>query len=281
MTVVYLLLLISDTQSLGGALPVRMEGKGQSKERTPIPMMVIVLMTISFIIIGTACIILPASRTDKPALATLASLSTHVAIQATDLTRQDDMIEYLVTQGPVVGSPIPASGDPTPYRTENGPTEGAPSNSTGSTDAWPTYHHVAGDFSLQFPIGFEVIEKSGLLGGFIGKRIEFNVVDESPYWVLCQTEGIGDCPVMENIQVVELGDTPGTRITGHIGAIGGNIPQDYVTYVIDDGRFYIFTLWAADFDVQLSSVGTVLPLSAKSVDEFDTLMQTFKLEEQS
>jgi hypothetical protein len=85
---------------------------------------------------------------------------------------------------------------------------------------------------------------------------------------------------MEVIELLQLGDYYATRISGYIGAIGGNIPQEYVTYVVEFGdRYYIFSLWAVEFDARASSQTDIWPLSSLEVERFDEMMQTLKITE--
>lgn len=158
--------------------------------------------------------------------------------------------------------------------------EGMPSKDPSASREWKTYQNLAGGFSISIPSHLEIVEKSGLLGGLIGDRIDFHVLDQSAYWVDCQEGGIGDCPVMEEIHQVQVSSLQATRIYGYIGAIGGNIPQEYVTYVIENaGRYYIFTLWAMDLTTQSVEVNGILPLAPQAIEDFDSMMQTFQLED--
>jgi hypothetical protein len=353
------------------------EGHVKDGRRYRIPPGISLLSAAILLIFGSSCGLLPAPTNDDLVKTTLASLSTHIAAQATELAHQEEMIEYLATRGPAVATLVPVGAAPTPYRPVVGSVkieggrccmvgtvgepmefsvafeamslvghpvsemrirlsnkaanedelvdadwkpfspqqvftvitpanwvaftlsvqfsdqagnlspvysdeiivEGSPSEALEGSQGWKTYRNLAGGFSLQIPSDLGVLEKSGILGGFIGKRIEFNILDQSPYWVQCQTDGIGDCPVMEDIEQVVVGTTQATRISGYIGAIGGKIPQEYVTYVIEDkSRYLIFTVWGVDFDARLSSAGTRWLLSADAVEGFDSMMQSLRLD---
>jgi hypothetical protein len=156
--------------------------------------------------------------------------------------------------------------------------EGMPDRDSGIPEDWYVYENVPGRFTISVPSSLGVVEKSGLIGGSIGNRIEFNVVEGSNTWVDCQEGGVGDCPVMEVIELIQLGDHYATRISGYIGTIGGNIPQEFVTYVVEfEERYYIFSLWAVEFDAQVSSQTDIWPLSSLEVERFDEMMQTFKI----
>ncbi len=145
-------------------------------------------------------------------------------------------------------------------------------------DAWATYTNRAHGFALRHPPEWEtppndVSESRGTLG----KNIVFSVSADSPYWMGCLLEGLGDCPVMEQVKFARTGDPPRTAISiqGYIGAIGGRIPQQYLTYVLrDHGTYYVFTLYAVGLDAATGDASTIAPLNATDVTTFEQMLGT-------
>jgi ribosomal protein L21E len=88
----------------------------------------------------------------------------------------------------------------------------------------------------------------------------------------------GDGPVIETAEDTMVNGIPSRRLTGYIGSIGGNTPQNYQTLVIAAGeRFYVITVYELRRDVVLPVERTrgAIPLPVLSV--FDILIATFGL----
>jgi hypothetical protein len=82
---------------------------------------------------------------------------------------------------------------------------------------------------------------------------------------------------MEQVEFARTGNPPrnAIRIRGYIGAIGGRIPQQYVTYVLRDrGTYYVFTLYAVGLDAITGELSTIAPLDAADVTAFEQLLGT-------
>ncbi|MEE9286512.1 MAG: hypothetical protein V3W33_00380 [Gammaproteobacteria bacterium] len=146
--------------------------------------------------------------------------------------------------------------------------------------AWDTYFADGCDFQISHPISYvppkQCVKENSY---YIGRQIEYFVGEENIRWVVCRERGLGDgCPVMEVVEEVVIGDKDATRIRGHIGAIGGNIPQEYVTYVFKKVYdYYIFTLWALPNDAQINDASTISPLREKDLEIFERMLETLEL----
>jgi hypothetical protein len=147
-----------------------------------------------------------------------------------------------------------------------------------ATDTWSTYTNSTYGFSLQHPPEFDV--PAGNLGdprGFIGDKIVFSVGESNPYWVGCLSEALGDCPVMEAVEKTHVAGRGATRISGYIGAVGGNIPQQYITYVVSkDEVYHVFTLYALSRASAEQAGGTIWPLSEEDIAVFERIMGTLR-----
>ena len=147
-----------------------------------------------------------------------------------------------------------------------------------TTGTWITYTDSLHRFSLQHPPEFDVSTGDpGDPGGFIGEKIDFSVGESKPYWVRCLYEAPGDCPVIEMVETTLVAGQEATRIRGYIGAIGGNIPQQYVTYIATkDDVYYVFTLYAVGRGHTDPADMTIRPLVEEDVVVFEQIMGTLQ-----
>jgi hypothetical protein len=160
------------------------------------------------------------------------------------------------------------------------PTAAPAPNGITPPGSWVTYTNSAHGFSLRHPAGFDVPPTDfNEWRGFIGDQVVFSVGEQDPYWLGCFFEGVGDCPVMEDVELTRVGDPTrnGIRISGYIGSIGGRIPQQYVTYVMrEGGTYYAFTLYALGGDREVERVDVIWPLDEADVVVFERMMETLR-----
>lgn len=140
-----------------------------------------------------------------------------------------------------------------------------------STPMWVTYTNQTYGFSINRPPEFQTPPADYAEPyGFIGDQIYFSITEVSP--LDCR----GDCPVIEATSPVEIAGQTAIKITGHIGAIGGNVPQQYLTYVFQKNNlYYSFTLHAVSGSVA-SDDGSIQPLQAEHVRLFEQMLATFQ-----
>lgn len=146
---------------------------------------------------------------------------------------------------------------------------------------WDRYYADGCGFQISHPISYVPPEQC-IKGNthYIGNQVEFFVGEENLRWVVCQERGLGDCPVMLNIENAFIGDKEATKINGYIGAIGGNIPQEYVTYVFQEiYDYYIFTLWALPNDAQIDDAAMIWPLREKDIEIFERMLESIDMSE--
>ncbi len=147
---------------------------------------------------------------------------------------------------------------------------GAPATSTPAAGPnWSTYTNTTHGFSIDHPPEFQVpASDDPETFGRIGEQIFYNISDVNP--ADCRFY----CQVIEDTSTVEVAGQTATRLSGYIGAIGGNIPQQYVTYVIPRaGRYYSFTLYALPSSATPSS-NDIVPLDEADVALFEQMLAT-------
>jgi hypothetical protein len=117
------------------------------------------------------------------------------------------------------------------------PTEASGSNPTPDTTLI-TYNNATYGYTFEYPANMPLDGDTNSQFLWIDRRINVNVADKNP-----ETPA-GDAPVIENAQEVMIGVNNARLLKGYIGAVGGNTPQRYETYVIqNDGRYYQFTAY--------------------------------------
>jgi hypothetical protein len=136
---------------------------------------------------------------------------------------------------------------------------------------WLTYRNESLGFSISHPAAFDVrVDEDLPDGGRIGEQIFFTVSDSHP------RDCRGPCPVLETREEVTVAGQVATKITGYIGAIGGNIPQNTVTYVFPrENLYYTFTLYAVG-DYEPTDDLSVRPLRLEDVVLFRRLVETIR-----
>lgn len=140
-------------------------------------------------------------------------------------------------------------------------------------EGWTSYTSDQYGFSLNHPADLEVVlsefDNPPLARFAVGDQIEIRINEFNPL------ECRGDCPVVEQTESAVVDTFPATRMTGYIGAVGGNIPQQYVTYFLPRGeRFFAITLYALGFGGQSDDLATIRPFNEDDVAMFEQLLAT-------
>lgn len=115
-----------------------------------------------------------------------------------------------------------------------------PTDATTTTPevTFNTYTNTAYSYSLQYPSNLTIEGDGNSQFVWLGDRIWIMVSDTNP------EAPMGDAPVIENAQDVMIGANNARRLSGYIGAVGGNTPQRYESFVIqNDNRYYQFTAY--------------------------------------
>lgn len=101
-----------------------------------------------------------------------------------------------------------------------------------------TYNNAAFGYTFEYPANMPLDGDSNSQYLWIDRRINVSVLDKNP------ETPMGDAPVIESAQDTMIGVNNARYLKGTIGAVGGNTPQRYEAYVIqNDGRYYQFTAY--------------------------------------
>jgi hypothetical protein len=146
--------------------------------------------------------------------------------------------------------------------------------STHSTDIpveWSTYNNTEFKFSIQHPENLEVTQSEHGPYFKVGEQITIGISEMNPL------ECRGDCPVMEKQETVTLAGQDATKVSGYVGSVGGFIPQQYMSYVLNyEHQYYRFLVYAISsgetFDGE--DMSTIRPLKAEDLELFEKIMST-------
>lgn len=141
-----------------------------------------------------------------------------------------------------------------------------------SSEGWKTYSNPEYGFSINYPSQLDITPGQGNSTLYIGKKIHVWVSDANPL------ECRGDCPIVESTEPATIAGLQATKVTGYIGAIGGNIPQRYLKYIVPrNNRYFIFTLYALSYKATSNDVATIRPLNESDIELFEQVLKTFKI----
>jgi len=89
---------------------------------------------------------------------------------------------------------------------------------------------------------------------------------------------VGDGPVVESVTSEVMAGQPVRVLRGYIGAIGGYIPQQFISYVFQhNDLYYTFTQYALGLQVASGDVSQIAMLSEEDLAVFRSIMETLSL----
>lgn len=101
-----------------------------------------------------------------------------------------------------------------------------------------TYTNTAFGYTIQYPPALQLEGNPTSTYVWIDQQIYITVTDVNP------EDAKGDGPVIESAQGSMIGPFTARHLTGYIGAVGGNTPQRYESFVIaNNNRYYQFTAY--------------------------------------
>jgi len=109
----------------------------------------------------------------------------------------------------------------------------------------------------------------------LGEKIEVAVLGPGPSWITCFDEALGDCPLVETDEIVNIQGHEARRVEGSIGSVGGRVPQEFLVYIFDLGEDrLVLTVYALPFDLQVSDTSMVWPLGGMELELFERMVET-------
>jgi hypothetical protein len=170
-------------------------------------------------------------------------------------------------QSSATTEPLPAQNDVPPTLTPD------PLLATMAVATIPplaTYESSSFRYSFNYP-ATSLLEESG--SGqqvWLDKQILVQVMDVNP------EAAMGDMPVIETADNTLVNGQQARRLTGMIGAVGGNTPQRYQSIAIPfGGRFYVITAYELRNDVVLPIERAMGNIPLNTLSLFDLIVGTF------
>jgi hypothetical protein len=144
--------------------------------------------------------------------------------------------------------------------------------------SWNQYIDPQGRFSFLYPPTMELTPGDVEDSWILGDRIRIEILPYEISWITCFYRGLGDCPFVESDRYLTIHDSEVHRVEGYIGSVGGNIPQEFLTYVFNRGdQALVFTVYALPFGTQVNDPSTIWPLEGMELELFEQTVKTVKL----
>ena len=145
---------------------------------------------------------------------------------------------------------------------------------------WSRFDDPQGRFAFVYPPTMSIQAGSTEDTWQLGDRIAFTLSATNAYWVGCLEKPLGDCPIVEEDTLVIHNGFQARRLKGWFGAVGGYIPQEYLTYIFEvQGQYLVFTLYALPLGFESADITTVWPIEGlEELDLFERTVTTVVLE---
>jgi len=89
----------------------------------------------------------------------------------------------------------------------------------------------------------------------------------------------GDGPVYESDTTVQPARYPARLLTGYIGSVGGNFPQQIRRYIFEhNGVFITFTLYGLGLHATEGDVSQIAPIYSEDQNIFDNIVKGLELQ---
>lgn len=156
------------------------------------------------------------------------------------------------------------------------------------TSGWKKYDSLDGNFSIKYPYQYELKTVINL-GPVINHNI--TLVNFPVSFKECRV----DCPIINSSEEIVLAEgISATKIKGYVGSIGGNIPESFVRYEVQNPKakksfgFNNITLWELPQDINYQekikkypSTRNVNLIPADEEKIFGQILSTFKFPDQN
>jgi hypothetical protein len=140
---------------------------------------------------------------------------------------------------------------------------------------WNQFADLEGRFSFVYPPLMTIQENIPGQRWVLENQIRIEIISFDNSWITCFDRALGDCPIVESDQMVNINGKNVRRIEGYIGSVGGNIPQEFMAYIFTLGdQALVMTVYALPFDTQVSDYSMIWPLEGMELELFERTVQT-------
>jgi hypothetical protein len=146
----------------------------------------------------------------------------------------------------------------------------------GDPSTWATYADDRYGFHFKYPPALKLEvrpEANEYRTVFVGDQVRVRTAADDP--LACR----GECPMIESSEVVRLAGRQAHQLRGIIGSIGGNVPQQFIMYLIRLNETYVsFELYAEGRYATTDDPSVIKQLTEQDTELFGRIMQTVKFE---
>ena len=133
-----------------------------------------------------------------------------------------------------------------------------------------TYTSAVYGFSFQYPVTSSIEESADEQTIWIDKQILVSISDRNP------EEAAGDGPTIETADSTIVNGMTARRLSGSIGAVGGNTPQHFESVVLSrNNRYYALWVYELRNDVSLPADRELSSIPLRALEIFNTMLATF------
>jgi len=140
---------------------------------------------------------------------------------------------------------------------------------------WNQFADPAGRFTFVYSPVLEITPDGSENSWLLGNQIRIEILNPETSWIACFDQALGDCPVVESDQQTIVNGQDVRKVEGWIGAVGGNVPQEFLAYIFTLGdKALVFTVYALPFDTEVSDISIVWPLEGMARELFERSVNT-------
>ena len=144
--------------------------------------------------------------------------------------------------------------------------------------AWGRFSDPQSRFTFLYPPLLELTTEESQESWILGDRIKIEVLPFENSWITCFYSSLGDCPFVEGDEIVDVNGVEARRVSGYIGAVGGNIPQEFITYIFTLGdQALVITVYALPFNTKSVDIDQIWPLQGMELELFERTVETVQL----
>ena len=144
--------------------------------------------------------------------------------------------------------------------------------------SWNLFQDPAERISFLYPPPLHLLPADLADSWHLGSRIRIEVLSFDQSWISCFYQSLSNCPFVESDRSVDINGQEVRRIEGYIGAVGGNIPQEFLSYIFNLGDdALVLTIYALPFGIQPSDPAIIWPLEGMELELFERIIDSTQL----
>lgn len=137
---------------------------------------------------------------------------------------------------------------------------------------WKTYTNDFYRYSVQYPATIRIV-KDNKTYHMVDFDYAINIYVTQTNPESCR----GDCPMTEKAVLITLSGLTWKKIKGEQGSIGGNVPQSFVSYVLErNGLYYVFTVYELAYADNPPLERTIQPVPNEKITLAEKMLTTFR-----